>query len=132
MKRLGWLAPIALLTACSTDLVEPEAGPIDRYIASLPYLPVEAAQVQQGARTADTREGDYQCSTQNLKETRQFDRIVAYAANSDSLYPGALVSADSILTGLFTQVVLPRAPATISVSLENLEGAKSAVVAEPS
>ena len=132
MKRLGRLSFLALLTACSTEMVDPEAGKIDQYIAALPYLPVEPAQVAMGARTADTREGDYQCSTQNLKETRQFDRIVAYAANSDSLYPGALVSADSVLTGLFTQVVLPRAPATISVSLENLGGTKSAVVAEPS
>ena len=132
MKRTSWLSSIALLTACSTELVEPEGSKIDEYIASLPYLPVEPAQVATGSRTPDTREGDYQCSTQNLKETRQFDRIVGYAANSDSLYPGALVSADSVLTGLFTQVVLPRAPATISVSLENLEGAKSAVLEEPS
>lgn len=132
MKQLASLAPLALLTACTTGLAEPEANQIDQYIASLPYLPVEPAQVAAGARTPDTREGDYQCSTQNLAETRQYDRIVAYAANSDSLYPGALVSADSVLTGLFTQVVLPRSPATISVSLENLEGAKSAVVAEPS
>src|SRR6185503_13828638 len=80
----------------------------------------------------DAREGDYQCSTQNLKETRQFDRIVAYAANSDSLWPGALVSADSVLTGLFTQQVLPRAPETISVSLENLGGGKTAEVKDPS
>ena len=132
MKRLSWLSSIALLTACSTELVEPEGNAIDDYIASLPYLPVDPAQVVQGARTQEAREGDYQCSTQNLEETRQYDRIVAYAANSDSLYPGALVSADSVLTGLFTQVVLPRAPATISVSLENLEGSKSAVVEDVS
>jgi thiol-activated cytolysin len=48
------------------------------------------------------------------------------------MYPGAIVSADSVLTGLFTQVVLPRAPATISVSLENLAGSKQAVVKNPS
>lgn len=132
MKHGSWLSTVALLTACSTELVEPEATKIDAYIASLPYLPVEPAQVAMGARSQDAREGDYQCSTQNLKETRQYDRIVAYAANSDSLYPGALVSADSVLTGLFTQVVLPRAPATISVSLENLGGVKSATIQEPS
>lgn len=132
MTRPTWLTAIALLTGCSTELMEPEGGKIDAYIASLPYLPVDPAQVEMGSRTDEAREGDYQCSTQNLRETRQFDRIVAYAANSDSLYPGALVSADSVLTGLFTQVVLPRAPATISVSLENLGGKKSAVIEEPS
>src|SRR6185503_432204 len=69
---------------------------------------------------------------ENLQETRQYDRIVAYAANSDSLYPGAIVSTDSVLTGLFTQIVLPRAPETISVSLQNLGGTKQATVTDPS
>jgi len=127
---------LALLTiglgGCATELVPPEGGKIDEYIESLPYLPVADPSINEGGRTEDAREGDYQCSTQNLLETRQYDRIVAYAANSDALYPGAIVSADSVLTGLFTQVVLPRAPATISVSLENLAGGKSAVIEEPS
>ena len=131
--RFAWLAGLPLVVACATEIPTPPAGPsIDDYLLSLPYLPVEDAQVQNGAMSAEAREGDYQCVKQNLKETRQFDRIVAYAANSDSLYPGALVSADSVLTGLFTQIVLPRSPATISVSLENLAGMKTAVVEEPS
>ena len=45
-----------------------------------------------------------------LRGSRLEDRIVAYAANSDSLWPGAIVSADSVVSGFFTQVVLPRAP----------------------
>jgi thiol-activated cytolysin len=104
---------------------------IDDYIWSLPYLPVEPAQVIQGPASTPQRDGDYQCTTENLKETRQYDRIVAYAANSDSMWPGAIVSADSVLTGLFTQVVLPRNPETISVSLENLGGKKSATIEAP-
>ena len=140
MRRSSFLASLVpalslLAAGCTTEL-GPEAPPqgdnIDAYIQSLPYLPVEPAQVVQGASTQPARDGDYQCTTENLKETRQYDRIVAYAANSDSLWPGALVSADSVLSGLFTQQVLPRAPATISVSLENLGGGKSATIAEPS
>lgn len=129
--RAAWLS-VALITGCTAEIAEPERSRIDEYISSLPYLPTDPAQVDSGTRTPDAREGDYQCSTQSLKETRQYDRIVAYAANSDALYPGAIVSADSVLTGLFTQVVLPRAPATISVSLENLAGSKKAIVADPS
>ncbi|HEU0035076.1 MAG TPA: thiol-activated cytolysin family protein [Kofleriaceae bacterium] len=121
-----------LLASCTTGLAEPERNQIDDYIDSLPYLPVADPKIVEGERGVETREGDYQCSTQNLEETRQYDRIVAYAANSDALYPGAIVSADSVLTGLFTQIVLPRAPATISVSLENLGGSKKAVIDEPS
>lgn len=126
------LALSTALAGCGTGLIMAEDGDIDAYIASLPYLPVSDPAVTEGTRSEEAREGDYQCTKQNLQETRQYDRIVAYAANSDSLYPGALVSADSVLTGLFTQVVLPRAPATISVSLENLGGGKTAVIEDPS
>ncbi len=125
-------AALISLVACSTEISAPESSAIDEYIKSLPYLPVQAAQVDQGAASTPTKEGDYQCTTQNLRETRQYDRIVAYAANSESLWPGALVAGDSVYTGLFSQMVLDRAPATISVSLENLAGKKSAVVAAPS
>ncbi|MBC7978050.1 MAG: thiol-activated cytolysin family protein, partial [Myxococcales bacterium] len=127
-------------TACSSaepPLVDdeddaPDPNLIDAYIGSLPYLPVEPVAIQEGTLSPEAREGDYSCTTQALKETRQYDRIVAYAANSDSLYPGAIVGADSVVSGLFTQIVVPRAPATISVSLENLGGSKQAQIAAPS
>jgi thiol-activated cytolysin len=132
-----------LLTACSFGSQPAEPGPgsgsgsgmtstIDAYIASLPYLAVDEPSVDMGDPSAPQPDGEYSCSTQNFKETRQFDRIVAYAANSDSMYPGALIGADSVLTGLFTQIVLPRAPSTISVSLENIDGTKQATIAAPS
>jgi len=133
--RTAWFCFVSLAAACTTEIgaeTAPQGDSIDAYIASLPYLPVEPMQVVQGPASQAQRDGDYQCVTENLKETRQYDRIVAYAANSDSLWPGALVGADSVLTGLFTQMVLPRAPLTISVSLENLGGGKTATIADPS
>ena len=129
------LAVLLLAGACTTDLgtmPAPQGNQIDDYIESLPYLPVDPPQVVQGSASAAERDGDYSCTTQNLKETRNYDEIGAYAANSDSLYPGALVSAASVLSGLITQIVLPRRPATISVSLENLEGKKTATIDNPS
>ena len=134
MRVLGWLS-LATLFGCTTELgveTAPQGESIDDYIASLPYLPVDPPQVIQGQAGEPSRDGDYQCVTENLKETRQYDRIVAYAANSDSLWPGALVGADSVLSGLFTQMVLPRQPITISVSLENLGGTKQATITDPS
>jgi thiol-activated cytolysin len=123
---------LAVLVACGTNPVEPESEAINDYIQSLPYLALQSPLVVQGVRSAAVRDGDYSCSTENLRETRQYDRIVAYAANSDSLWPGALVAGDSLYSGLFTQVVMPRRPITISVSLENLAGSKKSIVAEPS
>jgi len=131
MQRATSFAFVNLLIACSSAGDGP-ANQVDAYIASLPYLPVDAVSVAEGPPSAAATEGDYSCTTQNLKETRQYDRIVAYAANSDSMYPGAIIGADSVMTGLFTQMALPRAPETISVSLENLGGTKQATVADPS
>jgi thiol-activated cytolysin len=129
--QLPWFL-LATVAACTEGASSADRPEIDAYVRSLPYLPVEQPQVQPGAPSTARRDGDYSCTTENLKETRQFDRIVAYAANSDSLWPGAIVSADSVVSGLFTQVVLPRAPATFSVSLENLAGSKKATLDAPS
>ena len=124
------------LVACAGEPAEPplptdEAAAIDDFLRSLPYLPTSAPGVEEGDRTAPGREGDYQCVRQNLSETRQFDRIVAYAANSESLWPGAIVAGESVYAGLFSQVGFERRPLTISVGLENLVGTKSAVLANP-
>jgi len=136
MRRpsLSLLLPIFALAACTADLGAPidSSGEIDAYIRSLPNLPADPPQVVEGARSDPQAEGDYRCTTQNLQETRQYDKIVAYAANSESLWPGAMVAGDSIYSGQFTQIVMPRAPETISVSLDNLAGAKSAVLDHPS
>jgi len=140
--RPHWIPLLGVLTGCSfsSSSPDPDAAPsgtpainqVDQYIESLPYLPIDAATVTEGTPSTPASDGDYACTTQRLQETRQYDRIVAYAANSDSLYPGAIIGADSVVSGLFTQMVLPRAPATISVSLENLAGSKQAAIAAPS
>ena len=126
---------LSLLSACAGevgDSTAPQGGAIDQYIEQLPFLPVDPPSMVQGTTSQPAQSGDYQCTTQNLQETRDYDEIVAYAANSDSLWPGSLVSADSVLTGLFTQIVMPRAPTKISVSLQNIDGTKQAAIASPS
>jgi thiol-activated cytolysin len=149
MQRAAWILLSLALVACSAAASEPTLPPapgpgpddgaaeanakaIDAYIASLPYLPVDDPKVIEGPPSPAAPDGDYLCTKQNLTETRQYDRVVAYAANSDSMYPGAIIGADSVVSGLFTPAVLPRAAMTISVSLENLGGTKHAVVASPS
>ena len=109
-----------------------QANAIDDYIRSLDLLPTTPPGVAEGPSSGPQQEGDYQCISQNLSETRQFDRIVAYAANSDSLWPGAIVAGDSVYSGLFAQVGFERKPLTISIGLENLNGTKSATLASPS
>jgi thiol-activated cytolysin len=135
MKSTSLLATAiatAAIGACSPDVEPSESPAIDEYIWGLPYLPTEPEQVVEGAASQAVLNGDYQCITTNLLETRQYDKIVAYAANSESLWPGALVAGDSVYTGLFTPIVFGRAPLTFSVGLENLDGRKSGQMESPS
>jgi thiol-activated cytolysin len=132
MRALSFLPVALLVSACAEAPVSPEAAEIDQYIQSLPYLPIEPASTVASPTSGAARDGEYSCTTENLRETRQYDRIVAYAANSDSLWPGAILDADSVVSGLFTQIPMRRAPSTFSVSLENLEGSKKATLSAPS
>ena len=132
MKRIGigilfsTLALGGCLASGDTDLSE-----IDSYIRSLNKLDAEASQVVEGQRSAAEREGDYSCTLQDFEETRQYDRIVAYSANSDSLWPGAILHGNSVYDGLFAQAVFDRKPLDVSVSLENLSGGPSATMESP-
>jgi thiol-activated cytolysin len=139
-----WLATLlATSVACGTATLDekPDAAPpppsdhaaeIDDLVRRIDELPADPPSTTLGTRSDPVRDGDYSCTTQNLSETRQFDEVVAFAANSDTLWPGALVRGDSLYTGLFTQIVTDRAPLTFSISLSNLGGQKSATMRAPS
>ncbi len=95
---------------------------INQHVWGIEYLPVEPPGVTEGLLSDPADSGDYQCVTQNFSETRQYDKLVAYSANSESLWPGSIIRGDSVYTGLFTQMVFDRDPLTFSISLENLAG----------
>ncbi len=145
VRRAAPLATLVLTTACVSQLGGADPGPagdeledgpadaqrINEYIESLEPLSTDDVGVEESGPSEPFEDGDYRCITQNYKETRQHDKIVAFAANSESLWPGAIVGADSIYKGLFTQMVFDRAPLSYSVSLVNLTGTKTAIMESP-
>jgi thiol-activated cytolysin len=132
MKRIGvtFFVMAAALSGCVAQ--EENLSEIDLYIRGIGKLPVSDPKVVEGQKNDPVLEGDYSCTTQDFSETRRYDEIVAYSANSDSLWPGAILRGDSVYEGLFTQTVFARKPLAVSVSLENLSGSPSAVMASPS
>ncbi len=146
MKNASALAmtlTLAALSACSAggagdadpapDPADPvEESELDQLVRSVPPLPADPPSRTESEASPASRQGDYQCVTRMVTETRQHEDLVAFAANSEAMWPGAIIRGDSIASGLFTQIVRPRAPATISVSLENIAGARSAVMEAPS
>ncbi len=135
LAEIAKTAPLAILIAnfgCSSSEISADhRALIDEYIVGIDPLLVSEANVEAGPTSAGQRQGDFSCTTTNVAETRSYDRLVAYAANSDSLWPGAIVGGNSLQTGQLTQIQFERAPINISVSLSNLVGSKSASVEEP-
>lgn len=108
------------------------AAAIDSYVRSLDDAPLPEDKRVEGPRGAARSDGTYSCAPQPVSETRRFDHVVAYSANSDSMWPGAVVRGDALTTGLFTPLVFERKPMSFSVSLENLAGKKSGTMDNPS
>lgn len=105
---------------------------IDLYVDSLPYIAVAEAGIEQVGDAPGTLSGDYMCSSVNYLETRQYDMLTALQGNSEHLWPGALLHGDAVTSGFFSPAVLPRAPMTFSVSLQNIGAAPSATMVNPS
>jgi hypothetical protein len=109
-----------------------EQDMIDAYVYSLGTPWLEPAEEHAGEPGPMKPAGDYTCSETNFFETKQYDKVIAFAANSHTLFPGAVVGGNSIQTGLFVPKVLPRAPIDISASLEGVvDGPISATLDEP-
>ncbi|MBL4686043.1 MAG: thiol-activated cytolysin family protein [Nannocystaceae bacterium] len=105
---------------------------IDDYIIGLGTLDTAGNALVEGEASEPASNGDYMCSTTNLAETKQFDKIVAFASNSGTLFPGAIIAGESIADGTLTPKVFDRAPLTFSASLEGvLDGDVSATLDEP-
>jgi thiol-activated cytolysin len=130
---LSLLTSSALLSACAaqaTDLSE-RAALIDAYIGGIGSFAVTPAGQTRSALSSPQDDDDFSCAYQDVAETKHYDRLVAYSANSDSLWPGAMIDGRSLTTGQLTQLTFDRAPLSISVSLGNLDGKKSFELATP-
>lgn len=75
--------------------------------------------------------GNYLCTTKRYKAAAGFNEMLLLNSNSQELYPGALIKGETILTGEYASISGKRKPITISVSLTNLNGPVSRVVADP-
>ncbi|MBI4511509.1 MAG: thiol-activated cytolysin family protein [Deltaproteobacteria bacterium] len=130
LLRHRWF--LALLVGCAGAGDPDVRTQIDDYVRNAGALDPAPVSREEGPMKDPTREGDYSCTTQDFKETRQYDRIVAFAANSEHLWPGSIVQPDALETGLFKPVLVRRSPVTFSISLENLAGRKSKRLDKPS
>jgi thiol-activated cytolysin len=78
------------------------------------------------------REGqNNECVVKKYKMAPGFNEMILLDPTSDVIYPGAMLKGESIPTGEYIGITGGRAPITLSVSLENLNGKPSAVIENP-
>lgn len=78
------------------------------------------------------REGQTdECVVKTYKMAPGFSEMILLDPTSDVIYPGAMLKGESIPTGEYIGITGGRAPITLSVSLENLNGKPSAYVENP-
>lgn len=125
---------------------EPEPEPadhsdeIDDYILSLGHLDItpiaDAHAIPCDPTTMDCVEpwenGDQICEQVYYEQTDHHDRFLALQPDAPLLWPGALVRGSEIEDGFLSAIGLERAPATFSLSLENLNNAPAATMDLPS
>ena len=108
-----------------------DSAEIDRYISNIERAPVPEPGKVFGPLSTPELEGDYTCTKQQVQETRNYDSLVAYAANSEALWPGAILAGSSLDTGDLVPLPFDRKPMTFSVSLVNLDGDNAVTLDEP-
>lgn len=120
-------------TASEAPTVESSENPIDQLFAALAPLSAAPAVRVEGASSTPVMDGDYQCSTVPVQETRQLDQLLGQIAIGDVLWPGAMLRGNSLASGRLTPLSFERAPLRFSVSLESLGGGeRSATMIAPS
>ena len=78
-----------------------------------------------------SRNGQFECVVQKFKAAPGFDEMLALDPANGVIYPGAMLKGESIPTGEYIGINGGRAPITLSISLENINGTASVEVEDP-
>ncbi len=81
---------------------------------------------------APKRDNEFECVVRRYKAAPGFDQMLSLDPTSDVIYPGAMLKGESIPTGEYIGINGGRAPITLSVSLQNINGKASVDIEEPS
>lgn len=82
----------------------------------------------------DEERGDYRYTYEQHDALTNLEGVAYLGLNDDVIWPGSLVAGDRLNQYVYTPIAIPRAPLTLSVSLEGAggTGVLSRTVAEPS
>ncbi|RED49417.1 thiol-activated cytolysin family protein [Seonamhaeicola aphaedonensis] len=144
-SKLGVILCLMLFTflSCSTESTDDRGGEapvsgdklleINNFLASLSdFSQPEVSGEQLLEESEPEREGQTdECVVKKYKMAPGFSEMILLDPTSDVIYPGAMLRGESIPTGEYIGITGGRAPITLSVSLENLNGKPSTVINNP-
>lgn len=129
---------------CSKESVEKdkeitgeELQSINDFLATLsnfvqPDVSEEEHLVDEDSEPERDGSSNNECVVEKHKMAPGFSEMILLDPTSDVIYPGAMLKGESIPTGEYIGINGGRAPITLSVSLENLNGKPSTVIENPS
>ncbi|TXG39653.1 thiol-activated cytolysin family protein [Seonamhaeicola maritimus] len=119
----------------SNEVSEEISKEINDYLATLnKFSQPEASEeelLDDGTDNPEREGQTNECVVEKYKVAPGFSEMILLDPTSDVIYPGAMLKGESIPTGEYIGINGGRAPITLSVSLENLNGKPSAVVENP-
>lgn len=134
---IGSLALVLGLSSC--EMLSSMAGiavDMTAFNASLTELPsiVQPAELANPVLVSDggsKNDGTYTTTTKTYKAAPGYTEMIAMDPTTDVIYPGALIKGESISTGMYTPIVFPRKPLTLSISLEHIDGNVAKTIDDP-
>ena len=146
-KHFGVILCLILFTlfGCSSESVDGEGeqppvseedlAEINDFLASLSNFSQpdesETSLVSTGTPERDVEDNTLECVVSNYKVAPGYSEMLLLDPTSDVIYPGAMLKGESIPTGEYIGINGGRAPITLSVSLENLNGKPSTTIESP-
>jgi len=117
---------------CSSSCSIEEAQQIDDYIEGLGELPPVTEGTVTNNETLPIADGDYECTSQNLTQTKAITEVSILQDGTTTLFPGAILRGDSLAGNGFTETAFARKPMTYSLSiLDGTTSPKDATMQNP-
>ncbi|WP_298533857.1 thiol-activated cytolysin family protein [uncultured Algibacter sp.] len=128
--------------SCSSESVDNDPGEqvsgdvladVNDMLAKLSNFtqPEASGEVLQKEEEPEREGNNNECVVKTYKAAPGFSEMILLDPTSDVIYPGAMLKGESIPTGEYIGITGGRAPITLSVSLESLNGKPSTVIENP-
>lgn len=130
------------MTGCNPDDPTPSDFASDEQVAEFNSILAGLQSFVQADETAteevgtpeksrDESDVTQECAVQKYKMAPGFDEMLSLDPTTDVIYPGAMLKGESIPTGEYIGINGGRAPITLSVSLQNINGKSSVDINDP-